>query len=86
MGQQLIGRPISQRSGFSTLMGNSSGQAPDLSQYLGFMTPPQQQQQMSNPQFRLLNQPPSTIGFRGFGGMPRFGGGSVGLMPRQQSG
>lgn len=39
MGEQLIGRPTSQRGGFSTLRGASSPFAPNLDMFRGFTTP-----------------------------------------------
>lgn len=78
MGQQLIGRPVSQRSSFGTLNTSSKSTSPDLSQYLGFTTPMQQQPAATS---QLVNagqftqNPISSLGFRGYGGMPRgFGG------------
>lgn len=70
MGQQLIGRPVSQRSSFSTLNTPSSALSPDLSQFAGFITPPQAPALSANPGQLTV---PSILGFGGYrGGMGGF--------------
>ena len=60
MGQQLIGRPISQQSSFGTLNTASSPFAVDQSQYRGFRTP----QPMQASTLPAIARAPGVLGFR----------------------
>lgn len=62
MGQQLIGRPISARPGFSTLDTASSPFAGNLAQFRGYHTP--MQPAFNTP--RIVRPLPGVLGFRNF--------------------
>jgi len=66
MGQQLVGRPISQQQGFATLNGASNPMAPNQQQFRGFTSPAQPAHPTVGP-YAQFRRPPITLGgFRGY--------------------